>query len=84
MEQLLGIHPRELNTHIYSKIYDEGWEESELDKGSQKYKIPVNTRDVMYNRINIINTAFMLFTKVVKRVNPNSSHHKEKYFLLFL
>ena len=50
MEQLLGIHPRELNTHIYSKTYDEGWEESELDKGSQKYKIPVNTRDVMYSK----------------------------------
>ena len=41
-------------------------EESKLDKGSQKYKIPVNTRDVMYNRINIINTALFYSWKLLK------------------
>ena len=35
----------------------------------------------MYNMINIIN--FKLFMKIVKRVNPESSHHKKKNFFLF-
>ena len=56
-EQFLGIHPKELNTHIYSETYMMRGGRRGMDKGSQKYKIPVNTRDVMYTRINIINTA---------------------------
>ena len=38
----------------------EGWEEEELDEGSQKEEMSsykVSTMDVMYNMINIINTA---------------------------
>lgn len=42
----------------------------------------INTRDVMYNMIDIINTATQththIYIKVVKRMNPESSHHKEK------
>ena len=38
-----------------------GWLEGELDEGSQNVQIPIirqiNTKDVMYNMINIINTA---------------------------
>ena len=37
------------------------WGNGKLDEDSQKYKLPViremSTRDVMYNMINIINTA---------------------------
>ena len=39
----------------------------------------------MYNMINIISTAVCyLYMKVVKRVNPKSSHHKEKNFSISL
>ena len=38
----------------------------------------------MYNMINIMNTAVLLYMEVVKRVNPKSSHHKEKNFFLIL
>ena len=34
----------------------------------------------MYNTINIIN--IVMYVKVVKRVNPKSSHHKEKLSLV--
>ena len=37
-----------------------GWEEGKLDEGGRKLQTPsykINTRDVMYNMINIINTA---------------------------
>ena len=36
----------------------------------------------MYDTINTINIA-IYYVKVVKRVNPKSSHHKEKYFFCF-
>ena len=42
----------------------------------------MSTRDVMYNMINIIITAIYYIWKL--RVNPNSSHHKEKNSFLFL
>ena len=52
------------------------WEEAELDEGCQRYKLPViSTSDVIYNVIDIINTV--LYGEVL-RVNPKSSHHKEK------
>ena len=58
----------------------------ELDEGGQKvptcsYKL-ISTRDVMYKMINIINTAVSQI-KVVKRVNPVSSHHKGKIFFFY-
>ena len=37
-------------------------------------------RDViLYNKINIINTCYMLYMKVVKRIKLNSSHHNETF-----
>ena len=56
------------------------WEEAELDEGCQRYKLPViSTSDVICTVIDIINTV--LYREVL-RVNPKSSHHKEK--ILFL
>ena len=47
----------------------------------------INTRDVKYNMIDIINTATQthahVYIKVVKRMNPGSSHHKEKNVFCF-
>ena len=43
----------------------------------KRYKVPftrlLSTRDLMYNMINIINTA-LCYMKVVKRVYPKSYH----------
>ena len=53
-------------------------------KAVQRYKLPVirlNTSDVAYNGMKIMNTA-VLYTKV-KRVNPKSSHHKKNIFFFF-
>ena len=38
----------------------------------------------MYNMITIVNTAVLVYLKVVKRVNPKSSHHKGKNIFFFL
>ena len=46
------------------------------------YKINKNW-DTMFNMINAIN-ATICYTKIVKKVNPKSSHHKEQYFPLIL
>ena len=47
----------------------------------KRYKAPVvksvSTGDVMYNMINIMNTA-ACYTLKLLRVNPKSSHHKGK------
>lgn len=37
----------------------------------------------MYNMINIINTAVMLYMKVIKRVNAEFSLQGKPFFLLF-
>ena len=42
-------------------------------KAVKKYKLPV----IKYSMINIINCC-KLHTAVVKRINPKSSHHKQK------
>ena len=39
-------------------------------------------RDAMYNMINIIKTAVCCIWKLL-RVNPKSSHYKEKIFFSF-
>ena len=61
-----------------------GWGGLGLDEGSQKvqtylssYKIN-KSKGVMYNMMKINQHFCMLYTKV-KTVNPQSSHHKEKY-----
>ena len=57
------------------------WGEGELDNDSQKVQTSsskISTRDVMYNMINIINTAYVIYIKVVK-----NSHHKEKIFSFY-
>ena len=41
------------------------------------------TKDVMFNVLNIISSACMLYRKG-KRVNPNYSHHKGKKILISL
>ena len=44
----------------FAFIRGEGWREGELVEGSQKvqiYSYKISARDVMYNLINIINTA---------------------------
>ena len=50
-------------------------------KAVKMYKLSatrsIRTRDIMYNMINITTTAICYMT-VIKRVNPNLSHHKEK------
>ena len=53
-----------------------------MDEGGQKVRTSSYIRDVVENMINIINMA-VIYIKVVKRVNPESSHHKEKNFFLF-
>ena len=45
---------------------------------SSSYIRKISTRDVMY-MINMGNPG-VLYMKVVKRVNPKSSHHKEIIF----
>lgn len=53
--------------------------EGELDEDGQELQTSsygISTRDVMYPMSNTINTA-LLYMKV-KKVNPKSSHHKEK------
>ena len=57
-----------------------------LDEGGQKvqtssYKMN-KYRDAMYNMINIIKTAVCCIWKLL-RVNPKSSHYKEKIFFSF-
>ena len=49
----------------------------------KRYQLPVIrlARDAMYNMINIIDTA--AYMKVLKRLNPKSSHHKEKIFFFY-
>ena len=64
-----------------------GWGEGELDGGSQKGQTcscKINTRDVLYNMINIINPVVyeILYMKVVKRVNPEFSS-QEKNFVFY-
>ena len=55
-------------------------------KAVKRYKLPViryiSTRDEMYHMKNIINTC-MLYMKVVKIVNPESSHHNKKISFYF-
>ena len=64
-----------------------GWREEVSDEGSQmvqtlSYKIN-KYQDTVCNMINN-GHCYMLYMKVVKRVNPKSSHHKENnFFLLF-
>jgi len=47
------------------------------------YKLPVITRDVMYNMINIINTAVCYITKLLT-VNPEFSSQGKTIIFLFL
>ena len=52
----------------------------------KRYKLTVikyTTRDVNVRPLNIKTTAVLLHRKVVKRVNPKSSHHKEIFFFYF-
>ena len=49
-------------------------------KRISSYKI--NTGDIMYSMINIMNTAVHYIWKL-KAVIPKNSHHKEKYIFLF-
>ena len=50
----------------------------------KRYKLTVIrqiiARNIMYNMVNIINTA-ICYTR--KRINPKSSYHKEYFFLFF-
>ena len=59
--------------------------EGKSDEGSQKvqtFSYKKKTRDVMflYNMVNIFIYECMFYMEFVKRVNPKSSHHKEKNF----
>ena len=47
------------------------------------YKLPVITKDVMYNMINIINTAVCYITKLLT-VNPEFSSQGKTIIFLFL
>ena len=47
------------------------------------YKLPVITRDVMYNMINTINTAVCYITKLLT-VNPEFSSQGKIYFSISL
>ena len=67
------------------------WEYFRLDfLGHKVYELLIledtpckkGSRDIMYNKINIINTA-MLHMKVVNRMTPRSFHHKGKVFFYF-
>ena len=64
-----------------------GWREEVSDEGSQMVQIlsyKINKyQDTVCNMIND-GHCYMLYTKVVKRVNPKSSHHKEKNFFSFI
>ena len=49
----------------------------------KRYNIPViSSSDAIYSMTNIISTI-VCYMKVVKRVNPMSSHHKE-FFSIYL
>ena len=58
----------------------------ELDKGGQRYKLPVirkvSTSDVKYNMMTTVHSS-MVYLKVIKRVNPKelSSQGKTFFFL---
>ena len=46
---------------VFCTVTEVGWGLGEFGEDSQKYKLPVirliSTRDILYNMINIINTA---------------------------
>ena len=56
-----------------------------MDESGQKvqtFSYKIITREVMCNMIKIINTA-ILYVRVVERVSPRSSHHKERIFFSY-
>ena len=61
-----------------------GWGKGELDEGSQNIENSfISIREEFYNMINVINTVVCYIWKLL-RVNPESSHHNEKYFFSFI
>ena len=56
-------------------------------KGVERYKHPVprqvSTRGIMYSVDDSSYHCSMRYSKVVKKVNPKTSHHKEKIFSFF-
>lgn len=44
----------------------------------------MSTKDVMYNIMTIANSAVMVYIKLLKRLNPKSSHQKANLFCNFI
>lgn len=45
--------------------------------------VTISSRDVIYNMVTIVNTACYIMYMKIKRVDVNSSHHKEKILFIF-
>ena len=58
-----------------------------MDEGVKRSKLPVikliSTSDATYKMITAANTCYMIYIKVVRRINPKSFHHKDIFFLSF-
>ena len=52
-------------------------------QNAQTSSYEISSRDVMYDKIYIINTDVWYMWKLLK-VNPKNSHHKEKVFFSFV
>ena len=86
-DEMVGWHHR-LNGHEFGQTLGDSEQQGSLvccspqvaKSWTQLSDSTTTKRDViLYNKINMINTCYMLYMKVVKRVKPNSSHHNETF-----